>query len=78
MLVRNITGTFRVGGIESTTMVSSGAFSLTKTSSYDGYYGGHTKTNYGINFSFSASRVISTDNENRPVNISAIPLIYVA
>ena len=39
------------------------------------YASGNEGDSVSLGFSFDASRVITTSSENRPVNISAIPLI---
>lgn len=39
------------------------------------YTTGNEGNSSSIGFDFSASRVVTTANENRPINISAIPLI---
>ena len=72
--IRNITGTAETMGTESTYMDSTGAFSLTASSRKIGN-SGHTSNVTGVKWSFSASRSITTSSENRPINISAIPLI---
>ena len=73
-LVRNITGTAETMGVESNYMNGTGAFSLSASTRKIGN-SGHTSNVTGVIFSFSASGSITTSSENRPINISAIPLI---
>ena len=71
---RNITGTAETMGVESSYMNGTGAFSLSASTRKTGN-SGHTSNVTGVIFDFRASRSITTSSENRPINISAIPLI---
>ena len=70
-MVRNITVTItpNTRGDHGT---SSGVF--TKTVYKNGWYPQGTSGDYSV-FTFNANTVVTTASENRPINISAIPLI---
>ena len=74
MLVRNITGTTASGKVDTTSGENTSGCFLLSTAGY-GYEGSSGKNIKEL--SFNASRSVPTANEVRPINISAIPLIYV-
>ena len=73
MNVRNITGDFTVGGAEWSTHISNGSFSLSSIPRSQGWFGGHTQQQEGVKIMFNSNT--STSTENRPYNISYLPLI---
>ena len=74
-MVRNITGTLYPAAGSLSDISASGALYAEQGSAGAKFATGSYKW---ATERFSASRVVSTANENRPVNISAIPLIVAA